>query len=257
MKFPIGFPLLMGLLTGCNGVSTPATGPNPPVSSEGVVGAWARNSSEYSRDHLVVRADGSGYTAQVFGTRVTLLPLSWSLRNDSLVIGKLVNGVAMSNAAAFLRRTDSLGIISRGFVRPDTSWFLRELDPPAMASDGERDTRLQGLWRGVVPEVRLLQSNNGPWIKDTLWLPQTWRFGVDGTGSTVDSCPSSCDQKPIARDTVNYSWWTYQKTVYIQRQSASVASGAVVMGWSLDGDSLGLVVLGGANSTRKFARVTK
>lgn len=185
----------------------PATEVKATEHPADLVGSWVSPAGDYAMAHMVLRADGSGATMGVSGTRRDVKSVHWSTHDSILVV---TDSTGLASDKVYHVRGDTLRFLTYYFGgRIDTIVFVREPEPSLVPSAGERAAALVGTWDGSSRKVNYTTHGGDVWIpSDTFWIPDDFRFKGDGTGMHLGyENEYVCDTLPLTTPTTDDGFW--------------------------------------------------
>jgi hypothetical protein len=233
-----------------------------------LVGSWVAPAGDFGMAHMVLRADGSGATMGVSGTRRDVRTIRWSTHDSILV---LTDSTGLAPEKVYHVRGDTLRFLTHYFGgRIDSIVFVREPEPSLVPSAGERAPALVGAWHGSARHISYTTYGGDVWVpSDTFWVPDAFRFQGDGTGmhlgyedeyvcdtlplttpvtgdgfwdtlTTPDRCDPEydglctysavkhCYETYLPTDTTRFTWWTSKGDLYLGMWAPGSASQTIV-----------------------------
>lgn len=172
-----------------------------------LVGSWVAPAGDFAVAHMVLRANGTGATLGVSGTRRDVRSIRWSTKDSTLV---LTDSTGIHSSKVFQARGDTLRLLTYYLAgRIDTIVFVRESEPTLAPHAGERATALVGAWHGSARRIGYTTNNSGEWVPDdTSWIPDDYRFQGDGTGMNLGyEYDYICDTLPLATPVTSDGSW--------------------------------------------------
>lgn len=164
----------------------------------GLVGSWIAPAGDYAFAHMVLRADGTGASVGVSGTRRDVRSIRWNA-DDTLFV--LSDSSGMSSSKSYRLQGDTLRLLTRYLLaeQTDTILFVREPEPSLVPTAGERAATLAGDWNGQSRTITTTLDGSGNWVpSDTFWIPDAFLFQGDGTGMHLDyENEYVCDTLPL------------------------------------------------------------
>lgn len=233
-----------------------------------LVGSWVAPAGDFAVAHMVLRADGTGATLGISGTRRDVRSIRWSTQDSTL---ELADSTGIGSSKVFHARGDTLRLLTYYPAgRIDTIVFVRESEPSLVPHPGERATALVGIWHGSARQIGYTLNNSGDLVPDdTSWIPDGFRFQGDGTGMHLEyeneyvcdtlplgtpftddgswdslTTPDRCDPETdglcsysavehcynayLPTDTTRFTWWTSRSDLYLGVWVPGSASQAIV-----------------------------
>lgn len=252
--------LSAGILASCDDTASPAPSAASDTASTArhpaeLVGSWGSPAGDYAYAHLILRADGSGTSVGVSGSRRDAKRIIWSVVDTIL---QITDSTTRSTDRPYRVRGDSLLVFLQSLLGfRDTAVFVREPEPASTPWPGDRDAAIKGSWTGTLSEISGTMDDDDNWIPtDTTLVPDRFRFGADGTGENISyehgylvdtlplgsTCPAnsycdsltnqpfcdpandgSCSYTAMTRhyegyvpdDTTRFTWWTSGEDLYL------------------------------------------
>lgn len=199
------------LLASCDDTATATPSGNTTDSvaqhDPTLVGSWVAPAGDFAVAHMVLRADGTGNTVGVSGTRRDVRSIGWSTKDTVLTLS---DSTGLGSSKVFHIQGDSLHLLTYYFNGTiDTTTFVREAEPSLVPSAGERAAALVANWVGSARHITYTTDSKGDWVpSDTFWVPDDFRFQSEGTGMHLEYEEEYvCDTLPLSTSVTTDGFW--------------------------------------------------